>query len=128
MAVRGREVEGAYFIPSISMWLNERDCYPFIGGDTAVPGLKRYIGDYPVEVAITAGGDKLWHYVYTNSVVDDMFSGGSNFSLMEDAYGVFSSRATVRGKARLAGETVPELTSKTNWGFVFIGGKDNTDD
>lgn len=100
----------------------------FIGGDTAVPGLKRYIGDYPVEVAITAGGDKLWHYVYTNSVVDDMFSGGSNFSLMEDACGVFSSRATVRGKARLAGETVPELTSKTNWGFVFIGGKDNTDD
>ena len=33
MAVRGRDVEGAYFIPSISLWLNERDCYPFIGGD-----------------------------------------------------------------------------------------------
>ena len=34
MTVRGREVEGAYFIPTISMWLNERDCYPFIGGDS----------------------------------------------------------------------------------------------
>lgn len=31
---RKRSVEGAYFIPSISMWLNERDCYPFIGGDS----------------------------------------------------------------------------------------------
>ena len=34
MKVRGRDVEGAYFIPSISLWLNERDCYPFIGGDS----------------------------------------------------------------------------------------------
>ena len=34
MAIRKREVEAAYFIPSISMWLNERDCYPFIGGDS----------------------------------------------------------------------------------------------
>lgn len=34
MTVRGRDVESAYFIPSISMWLNERDCYPFIGGDS----------------------------------------------------------------------------------------------
>jgi len=34
MSVRGREVESAYFIPTISMWLNERDCYPFIGGDS----------------------------------------------------------------------------------------------
>ena len=34
MAARGRDVEGAYFIPSIGMWLNERDCYPFLGGDS----------------------------------------------------------------------------------------------
>ena len=34
MRQAGREVRGAYFIPSISMWLNERDCYPFIGGDS----------------------------------------------------------------------------------------------
>ncbi len=34
MRLTGREVCGAYFIPSISMWLNERDCYPFIGGDS----------------------------------------------------------------------------------------------
>ena len=34
MRLAGREVCGAYYIPSISMWLNERDCYPFIGGDS----------------------------------------------------------------------------------------------
>ena len=34
MRLSGRDVRGAYFIPSISMWINERDCYPFIGGDS----------------------------------------------------------------------------------------------
>ncbi|MBR0372999.1 MAG: hypothetical protein IJH91_00555 [Mogibacterium sp.] len=34
MTVSRRAVDGAYFIPSIAMWLNERDCYPFIGGDS----------------------------------------------------------------------------------------------
>ena len=33
MKLRGRETASAYFIPSISLWVNERDCYPFIGGD-----------------------------------------------------------------------------------------------
>lgn len=26
--------ESAYFLPSLEVWLNERDCYPFIGGDS----------------------------------------------------------------------------------------------
>lgn len=26
--------ESAYFLPTLSVWLNERDCYPFIGGDS----------------------------------------------------------------------------------------------
>lgn len=34
MNMKARPVEGAYFIPTIDMWLNERDCYPFIGGDS----------------------------------------------------------------------------------------------
>lgn len=33
MMEENRRVECAYFIPSINLWLNERDCYPFIGGD-----------------------------------------------------------------------------------------------
>ena len=34
MRSRNRNVECAYFLPRISLWLNERDCYPFIGGDS----------------------------------------------------------------------------------------------
>ena len=34
MAQQGMRCECAYFLPSLEMWLNERDCYPFIGGDS----------------------------------------------------------------------------------------------
>lgn len=34
MAVKNRRVESAYFLPTLKLWLNERDCYPFIGGDS----------------------------------------------------------------------------------------------
>ncbi|MGI6211387.1 MAG: hypothetical protein ACOYJJ_02255 [Anaerovoracaceae bacterium] len=34
MRQAGRKAECAYFIPTIKVWLNERDCYPFIGGDS----------------------------------------------------------------------------------------------
>ncbi len=34
MAVKNRAVEGAYFLPTLKVWLNERDSYPFIGGDS----------------------------------------------------------------------------------------------
>ena len=34
MADQNLNVESAYFLPTIRMWLNERDCYPFVGGDS----------------------------------------------------------------------------------------------
>lgn len=34
MAVKHRGVESAYFLPSLKVWINERDSYPFIGGDS----------------------------------------------------------------------------------------------
>lgn len=34
MKVLGQPADAAYFLPQISIWLNERDCYPFIGGDS----------------------------------------------------------------------------------------------
>lgn len=37
MELQGRSVEAAYFIPGISIWSNEKDCYPFIGGDSVDP-------------------------------------------------------------------------------------------
>jgi hypothetical protein len=34
MTVSHRKAECAYFLPTLKMWLNERDCYPFVGGDS----------------------------------------------------------------------------------------------
>lgn len=34
MTVRNRKAECAYFLPTLKLWLNERDCYPFVGGDS----------------------------------------------------------------------------------------------
>ena len=95
----------------------------FIGGDTLLDGgLKRYITDYPVEVCITAGGEKLRQYVYNNNTDLGFSQGDTELSLVDGGYGVFSSRMTVRRKVRLAGETVPELMAMRGWGFKFIGG------
>jgi len=33
MAEKKFAVESAYFLPTLEVWMNERDCYPFIGGD-----------------------------------------------------------------------------------------------
>ena len=33
MAEKHLAVESAYFLPTLEVWMNERDCYPFIGGD-----------------------------------------------------------------------------------------------
>jgi hypothetical protein len=96
----------------------------FIGGDTAIVGLTRYIGDYPVEVSITAGGERLRQYIYNNDVSNGFILGDPEFSLIDDGYGVFSSRTTVRQSVRLGGETVPDLLAMTNWGFKFIGGEE----
>ena len=38
MRQAGVHVESAYYLPSIDIWLNERDCYPFIGGDSIKSG------------------------------------------------------------------------------------------
>ena len=96
----------------------------FIGGDTLLDGgLKRYISDYPVEVCIVAGGERLRQYVYNNNTDFGFSQGDTEFSLIDGGYGVFSSRMTVRRKVRLAGETVPELVAMRGWGFKFIGGE-----
>ena len=97
----------------------------FIGGDTAIAGLKRYITDYPVEVIITAGGEELRQYVHNNDPSLGFSQGDNAFSLIDGGYGVFSSRMTARRRVRLGGETVPELVAMRNWGFKFIGGRED---
>ena len=34
MEANDMRVESAYFLPTLEVWMNERDCYPFIGGDS----------------------------------------------------------------------------------------------
>ena len=34
MEANNIKVESAYFLPTLELWLNERDCYPYIGGDS----------------------------------------------------------------------------------------------
>ena len=95
----------------------------FVGDDTTLVDVRRYITDYPVEVTITAGGERLSQYVYNNNTEEGFMQGDNEFSLIDDGYGVFSSRMTVSRKVRLAGETVPDLVAMRHWRFKFIGGE-----
>lgn len=94
----------------------------FIGGDTAIVGLKRYITDYPIELSMSACGHNLQQYLYYNDPSHLVPPGDLEFSLIPGAYGVFSSRMTHKTELRLAGTTVPDLQAMTNWGFKYIGG------
>lgn len=93
----------------------------FVGGDT-VSGVRRLLTDYPTEVIIEAAGENLRQYIYLNDPANGIAAGDNEFSLIDDGYGVFSSRMIVRHYVRLGGETVPDLLAMTNWGFKFIGG------
>ena len=95
----------------------------FIGGDTCIAGLKRFISDYPVEVAITAGGENLRKYLFYNDMSSGFVEGSNEFTVIEGGYGVFSSRMTVSRSVKLGGETVPDLVAERKWGFKFIGGE-----
>ena len=95
----------------------------FLGADTTLVDVYRYITDYPVEVTIVAGDERLRQYVYNNNTEVGFMQGDNEFSLIDDGYGVFSSRMTVSRKVRLAGETVPELVAIPHWRFKFIGGE-----
>lgn len=94
----------------------------FLGSDTAVPGLTRFIGDYPVEITVAAAGEELTQYMEWNSIGNYGTVSGNDFTLIDGGVGVFSSRMTTKCRVRLAGTTVPELVAHRNWGFKFSGG------
>lgn len=94
----------------------------FIGADTCVPGLKRFITEYPVRITITAGGDNLQKYLYYMEVVNQNNPNDADFSTIPGAKGVFSSKMTKSVNVRLAGTTLPELIADSRWGFAFMGG------
>ena len=94
----------------------------FIGDDTA-QGIQRFIVDYPAEVIITAGGNKLTQYIHMSESLVVPGQGEGDLSFVDGGAGVFSSKITLRRKMRLAGETVPDLLEEPHWGFVFTGGE-----
>ena len=98
----------------------------YLGDDTLKEGVVRLIGDYPVEITISACGKNLKQYMYFNSSTS-IAPGDPDFSLIDGGYGVFSSRMSVRRKVRLAGETVPELVENKYYHFKFMGGTDESD-
>ena len=93
-----------------------------LGDDTLVPGLRRYITDYPITVTVQAGGEHLAQYRYYHSVSDDSFNGEGDITLMDGVLGVFSTKMTITKRLRLGGSTVPELMYQTKWGFRVMGG------
>ena len=95
----------------------------FLGADTAIAGLTRLIGDYPVEITIAAAGSELTQYIEWNSLGNYGTQGGNDFTLIDGGMGVFSSRMMATRKVRLAGTTVPDLLAHRNWGFKFMGGE-----
>lgn len=94
----------------------------FLGDDTIVPGLRRYIIDDPLEITVTAGGPNLSEYVYLNELNSTNINDDNIVTHINGGYGVFSSRMTTTRTMRLGGTTVPELVDNTRWGFKYIGG------
>ena len=95
----------------------------FVGDDSTLLDVQRFITDYPVEITIIAGEEKLSQYIHNNNSDEGFLAGDSEFSLINGGYGVFSSRMTLCRKVRLGGNTVPDLLNMTGWNFKFIGGK-----
>ena len=94
----------------------------FLGDDTLVPGLRRYIVDDPIRVTVTAGGENLSEYMYLNELNGASLTDENINTHINGGYGVFDSRMTTTRTLRLGGTTVPELVENTKWGFKFIGG------
>lgn len=93
----------------------------FLGDDTLVPGLRRFITDDPIEVRVVAGGQSLCDYIYSIDLHNQNMSDENIFTNIDGGYGVFTSRMTTTKIMKLAGSTVPELM-ETKWGFKYIGG------
>ena len=96
----------------------------FIGGDTAVPGLKRFLTDYPATITITAGGGNLREYLYYLNMVNQTNPNDTDFTTIPGAKGVFSSIMTKTQRMRLGDTTVPDLIAEEKWGFAFMGGQE----
>ncbi|MBP3815998.1 MAG: phosphohydrolase [Firmicutes bacterium] len=66
-------VESAYFLPKLEIWFNERDCYPYIGGDSLASAEGRKDGRSAaanlilpyIKPGFVAGGDEEASFMYS---------------------------------------------------------------
>ena len=92
-----------------------------IGGDTIVnpnhPNVVRHIDDFII--SISAAGEDLYCYYIANQAQQYNPTGFvSIYSNINGGFGLFSSRTTIKRKAKLSSATKRELLAESSWGFV----------
>ncbi len=74
MEANNIKVESAYFLPTLEIWLNERDCYPYIGGDSLASAAGSRQEDHNasanlvlpfIKPGFIAGGDEEAAFMYS---------------------------------------------------------------
>ena len=84
-----------------------------IGGDTL--NVERSVEGFYISLA--AGGMELNNYIVVNGHANGLNQGPLDYSNLQGAYGLFSSRSTIVSKMRLSSTTLYELNQKSGWGF-----------
>lgn len=115
-----QHMHGDAYIVSYSATDLFRQLNDYLGDDTLVPGLRRYLDDYPIQVTVSAGDRNLEEYVYFYEM-SPAENPENVVPYIDGAYGVFSTIKTIEREMRLGGTTVPELL-ETKWGFKYVGG------
>ena len=89
-----------------------------IGGDTinVVRHLGYYLGDYPLELSLAAGGDELYNYIQINTNSGGFSQTIPDYTNVNGGYGVFSSRINLLKDASISSNTQVDLFGKP-WGF-----------
>ena len=86
-----------------------------LGSDSLVG--TRYLDTYPITVYITAGGKELHNYMEVNAPSSSIVQNIPEYTNLEGAYGIFSSRTTISSDIKISPLATYELFRR-NWGFV----------
>jgi hypothetical protein len=79
--------------------------------------IKRFAGS--VDVIISSGGDELSTYIDVNAPSNSIVMEIPEFTNIENGYGIFSSRKTIKRRYGLSVQSEVKLVEDYNWGFVL---------